>query len=170
MSFALGLYHRLPPSSRSIVASLRGYYLNWWRYDKETEKLVEQTLERDFWSESQWQDWQNERLSYILHRAATQVPFYKNIWTERRKNGDKASWEYLENWRILEKHLYACRHRNLLPKIVQSRKCFTNTPAEQPAHLWIYDKKKPRSNNGMPSLKPAVVAGMAYQEMTAGRS
>lgn len=103
MSFALGLYHRLPPSSRSIVASLRGYYLNWWRYDKETEKLVEQTLERDFWSEKQWQDWQNERLSYILHRAATQVPFYKNLWAERRKNGDKASWEYLENWTILEK-------------------------------------------------------------------
>lgn len=103
MSFALSLYHRLPPSSRSIVASLRGYYLNWWRYDKETEKLVEQTLERDFWSEKEWEEWKNKRLSYILHRAATQVPFYKNQWAERRKNGDKSSWEYLENWTILEK-------------------------------------------------------------------
>lgn len=103
MSFALSLYHRLPSSSRSIVASLRGYYLNWWRYDKETEKLVEQTLERDFWSEDQWNEWQNERLTYILHRAATKVPFYKNLWAERRKNGDKASWDYLDNWTILEK-------------------------------------------------------------------
>ncbi|MFN0279991.1 MAG: phenylacetate--CoA ligase family protein [Pyrinomonadaceae bacterium] len=103
MSFALDVYHKLPASSRSVVASARGYYLRWWRYDKETDRLVEQALERDTWSKQQWADWQSERLSYILHRAATQVPHYRHIWEERRRQGEKTSWEYLENWPILEK-------------------------------------------------------------------
>ncbi len=103
MSLALSLYHRLPPSSRSLVASVRGYYLGWWRYDKETEKRVEQALERDFWTERQWEEWRQNRLSYILHRAANDVPYYREIWSKRRRAGDKASFEYLENWDILEK-------------------------------------------------------------------
>lgn len=93
----------MPAWSRSLAASLRGYYLNSWRYDKNTEKLVREALERDFWSEKQWREWRENRLSFILHRAATQVPFYRKIWSERRRKGDKSSWENLENWEILEK-------------------------------------------------------------------
>ena len=103
MSRALDIYHKLPASSRSLVASARGYYLRWWRYDKETDKLVAEALERDMWDENQWANWQSERLSYILHRAATEVPYYRHQWQERRRQGDTASWEYLENWPILEK-------------------------------------------------------------------
>jgi phenylacetate-CoA ligase len=31
------------------------------------------------------------------------VPYYRNLWFRRRRHGDCASWEYLENWPILEK-------------------------------------------------------------------
>ncbi|MEP7075254.1 MAG: hypothetical protein ABI878_05545 [Acidobacteriota bacterium] len=93
----------MPPSTRSIVASIRGYYLGWWRYDKETEKRVEEALERDYWTESEWEKWQQNRLSVVLHRAANQVPFYREIWAKRRRDGDRSSYEYLENWHILEK-------------------------------------------------------------------
>lgn len=103
MGLALGIYHKLPPFSRSIVASARGYYLSWWRYGKQTEKLVEEALERDHWSENEWSSWQSERLSFVLHRAATRVPYYREMWADRRRNGDTSSWEYLENWPILEK-------------------------------------------------------------------
>lgn len=109
MSTALNVYHRLPPASRSLVASLRGYYLNWWRYDKQTDKLVEEALERDYWSAEQWQQWQSERLAFVLHRAATRVPYYRQLWQERRKQGDKSSWEHLENWSILEKQTLRAR-------------------------------------------------------------
>lgn len=103
MSISLQIYHKLPPWARNVAASLRGYYLNSWRYDANTEKLVEEILERDFWDEKDWKKWQEERLAFILNRAATQVPFYKDHWAERRKKGDRSSWEYLENWTILEK-------------------------------------------------------------------
>ncbi len=103
MSIALNIYHRLPTASRSAVASLRGYYLNWWRYDRRTERLVEEILERDTWSTGQWDQWKAERLGYVLERAATRVPYYRSYWSERRRSGDRASWSYLENWPVLEK-------------------------------------------------------------------
>ena len=99
----LKLYHRLPAPARNIAASLRGYHLRRWRYGARSEALVAQALERERWSGAQWQQWQEERLAFILHRAATRVPFYADQWAIRRRSGDDSSWEYLENWPILEK-------------------------------------------------------------------
>jgi phenylacetate-CoA ligase len=97
------LYNRLPVPMRSIAASCRGLYLRSWRYGPETERLVEEALGRESWSLKHWRNWQEERLAYVLHRAATQVPFYREQWAARRRQGDRTSWEYLENWPILEK-------------------------------------------------------------------
>lgn len=99
----LQLYHRLPGPARSVAASLHGYYLRSWRYGPETDRLVAEALEREQWGLAAWKLWQEERLAYVLHRAATQVPYYREQWTTRRRKGDRSSWEYLENWPILEK-------------------------------------------------------------------
>ncbi len=64
---------------------------------------MEEALERDYWTKAQWDGWKQDRLSYILHRAANKVPYYREVWSKRRKKGDRASYEYLENWDILEK-------------------------------------------------------------------
>ncbi len=101
--FLLGAYHRLPAPARSAVATLRGLYLRWWRYGPDSERLVRETLERDRWSRDQWRRWLEERLARQLERAATRVPYYREYWTARRRGGDRASWELLENWPILEK-------------------------------------------------------------------
>src|SRR5262245_2965953 len=100
----LHFYHRLPAPMRSVAASLRGLYLRSWRYGPETDRLVEEAISRESWSLKQWSAWQEERLACVLHRAATQVPFYREQWTARRRRGDRASWDYLENWPILEKN------------------------------------------------------------------
>ena len=85
------------------MATLRGAYLRCWRYGPETERLVQQALDREHWSSSRWEGWQQERLAFVLHRAATCVPYYREHWTARRRNGDCRNWGYLENWPILEK-------------------------------------------------------------------
>jgi phenylacetate-CoA ligase len=85
------------------VATLRGYYLRAWRYGPGTDQLVSNAIERDRWTADRWKTWQEERLAFILHRAATQVPFYRQLWTGRRRRGDRRSWEYLEHWPVLEK-------------------------------------------------------------------
>lgn len=99
----LRIYHAFPGSFRSIPATVRGYYLRWWRYGPETDDLVQESIEREQWSAQQWRNWQEERLFMVLRRAATQVPYYRNYWFDRRAKGDRSSWEKLENWPILDK-------------------------------------------------------------------
>jgi phenylacetate-CoA ligase len=99
----LRYYHVLPPAVRALAATVRGGYLRAWRYGPETQQLLDAALERDRWDPERWQRWEEERLAFVLHRAATRVPYYRDQWAARRRYGDRASWELLENWPILEK-------------------------------------------------------------------
>ncbi len=99
----LSVYHRLPGGIRSVAASLRGYTLRRWRYGPETERLAAEAVERETWSSAQWRSWREDRLARLLHRAATRVPYYRDLWQARRRNGDQRSWELLENWPVLTK-------------------------------------------------------------------
>ncbi|PYP55616.1 MAG: hypothetical protein DMD44_14615 [Gemmatimonadetes bacterium] len=99
----LRLYHRLPAPARSAAATLRGFYLRAWRYGADFERLVEGALARERWTPQHWKAWQDEQLGALLDRAATRVPYYREAWRARRRAGDRASWELLENWPVLEK-------------------------------------------------------------------
>jgi phenylacetate-CoA ligase len=99
----LDVYHRMPAPARSVAATLRGYHLRSWRYGHETERLIGEAEEREHWSAERWEAWREARLAYLLHRAATQVPYYREEWARRRRRGDGSSWECLENWPVLEK-------------------------------------------------------------------
>lgn len=140
MSALLNLYHHLPPFARDLAASARGYYLRWWRYGPGTERLVEEALERDHWSVEQWKAWQEERLAYVLHRAATQVPYYREQWNERRRKGDKASWDYLENWPVLEKEALRASPRAFVADDCDLRRMFrdhTSGTTGTPLDIWL---------------------------------
>jgi len=135
----LQLYHRLPASTRSVAASLRGYYLRSWYYGPETERLAAEALERDQWSHVQWQTWQEEQLARVLHRAATQIPYYREQWNARRQRGDRASWEYLENWPILEKEPLRENPKRFVADDCDVRRMFsltTSGTSGKPLSLW----------------------------------
>ena len=97
----LRLYHRLPARLRSVAASAYGFKLRLERYGPETERLVDEVLERETWSPERWRMWSDARLAYVLDRAARYVPFYRAMWRQRRFRG--RSWQKLENWPVLEK-------------------------------------------------------------------
>ena len=99
----LSLYHHMPWRLRTIAASLRGRQLQRLRYGPHTDALVEAALLREEWSTEKWQQWREERLGFVLHRAATKVPYYAEMWAERRRKGDRSSWDQLENWPVLSK-------------------------------------------------------------------
>lgn len=135
----LHVYHQLPEPLRTLAASLRGYYLRSWRYGPETERLVEEALERERWSAEQWKRWQQERLAFVLHRAATRVPYYRDQWGERRRKGDKASWEVLENWPILEKEPLRAHPQAFVADDCDIRRMFhehTSGTTGKPLDLW----------------------------------
>jgi phenylacetate-CoA ligase len=99
------VYDHLPHPLRVLAANVRGFYLRWWRYGPETKKLIEEALERETWNLEQWKTWQEERLSCVLHRAATKIPYYREYWVQQRQRGNQASWSVLENWPILKKEI-----------------------------------------------------------------
>lgn len=111
-SWMIRLYSLLPPLLRDSVAGYRGATLRSWRYGLETDALVEEALERDQWTSHQWSEWQAERLDCILHRARTQVPWYRDYW-DRSRAGEKA-WKRLENWPLLDKEVLRSHPRALL--------------------------------------------------------
>jgi phenylacetate-CoA ligase len=73
------------------------------RFGPETDRLVQAAIERETWSAEQWKAWQDEKLCRLLHRAATQVPFYRQQWSDRLRRGDKASYKEIRNWPVLKK-------------------------------------------------------------------
>jgi phenylacetate-CoA ligase len=142
----LEIYQRMPAPLRSLVASLRGLQLRAWRYGRETERLVQQALERDHWSPEEWRDWKAQRLHLILQRAATQVPYYREQWAERRRQGDQSSWEELDNWPILEKDSLRQNARAFVADDCNPRRLFyshTSGTTGKPLDLW-YSKETAR--------------------------
>lgn len=118
---------------------MRGYQLRRWRYGPETEQLVAEALERDHWSSEQWKTFQENRLAFVLHRASTQVPYYSGQWSERRRKGDRASWEYLENWPILEKEQLRAQATTFVADDCDPRNMFhehTSGTTGKPLDLW----------------------------------
>ena len=118
------LYSRLPPSGRSAAASLRGAYLRSWRYGRQTEALIEAALDREKWSPKRWKSYQEERLAFVLHRAATQVPYYRHQWATRRRLGYRASWDRLENWPILSKEILRSNPHAFIADDCNTRRMF----------------------------------------------
>lgn len=100
---ALKIYHHLPPPLRDAAASLRGARLRAWRYGPETDTLTREALERDRWTEEQWDVWRSRRLYALLERAATRVPWYRDYWAEHPGTGAQPAWANLADWPILEK-------------------------------------------------------------------
>lgn len=138
----LNLYHSLPYFLRSTIASVRGYQLHSWRYGEQTESLIAEALQREMWTVKQWRDWQAERLSYVLHRAATKVPYYKQYWQKQRQSGNNASWEYLENWPVLEKSSVREQPRAFVADDCDPRKMFCDhTSGTTGTPLSIWEKK-----------------------------
>ena len=115
MGITHSTYQRLPPPLTHLAATLRGGYLKWWRYGPETPSIIEEALERDGWSSEKWQDWQAARLEYVLHKAATQVPYYRAMWEKRRAAGDDSTCTELSNWPILEKDAVRASPESFVP-------------------------------------------------------
>lgn len=138
-SALLTLYNLMPSSLRSLAASFRGVYLRSWRYGPETERLVEEILERESWSSGKWLVWQEERLGFALHRAATKVPYYRDQWAKRRSQGDRSSWDYLENWEVLEKDSLRQNSRAFISDDCKVKDMFhnhTSGTTGKPLNLW----------------------------------
>lgn len=97
------LFLRLPYPLKVAAASVRGAWLESWRYDESLEERVAAALERESWSPERWASWRADKLARLLAHAATRVPYYRASWQERRRRGDRSPVEDLASWPHLEK-------------------------------------------------------------------
>jgi phenylacetate-CoA ligase len=136
----LRVYHRLPYPAKVLAAGARGRRLVRWRYGPETESLVAEYLAREHWSPEEWRAWREARLAYVLDRAATRVPFYREQWARRRRAGDRAAPDILENWPVLTKEALRQNPRAFLADDCDPRAMFyehTSGTTGKPLHLWL---------------------------------
>ncbi|MBX7253883.1 MAG: AMP-binding protein [Candidatus Promineofilum sp.] len=135
----LKVYHQLPYPAKVLAASARGRRLERWRYGPDTERLVDEVLARDDWTPAQWDAWREERLAFVLHRAATRVPYYRDQWARRRAAGDRAAPDVLANWPSLSKDaLRAQPHAFLTDDCDPATMYYEHTSGTtgKPLHLW----------------------------------
>jgi phenylacetate-CoA ligase len=135
----LRLYHAAPHPLRQAAASLRGLYLRRWRYGPETDRLADEAVEREAWSEERWDAWRQETLARLLHRAATKVPYYREHWSARQRAGDSSSFERLESWPVLPKRAVRENPRAFLAEDADPREMFresTSGTTGSPLTLW----------------------------------
>lgn len=97
------LYRSAPASLQNAFGTVYGAYLNYWRYGGAHERLVSEALAREQWSNDQWQSWTSARLTQMLRHAAAEVPYYRDQWQARRRQGDDSAVEDIESWPILTK-------------------------------------------------------------------
>ncbi len=138
-SYLTRLYKKAPRPARTLMASGYGYYLRSWRYSPETEVYIKEALARESWSSEQWQDWQARELERLLKTATTQVPYYRAYWEERRRKGEDAAWERLENWPVLTKDALRETPEAFLADDARDKKLFklsTSGTSGKPLTLW----------------------------------
>jgi phenylacetate-CoA ligase len=95
-------------------------------------------LEREHWPPERWKAWQEERLAYILHRAATRVPYYREYWRKHAQTGTRP-WEELANWPILTKEPLRANPRAFLAEDCDPRRMYeehTSGTTGTPLTLW----------------------------------
>lgn len=110
----MAIYGRLPSPLQSAAASVRGWKLRRWRYGGDSDRLVEEALQREHWSVAMWKTYQEERLASLLTRASQRVPFYRDQWAARRRAGDRAPVENLLSWPVLTKETLRASNREFL--------------------------------------------------------
>ncbi len=133
------IYYRLPYPGKVLAASLRGAYLQRWRYGPETDALVAEARAREAWTLAHWSSWQEERLEQLLNRVARAVPYYRRHWEERRRRGDHRGWETLENWPVLTKEEVRRAPEQFLAEDRQGSRLFrfyTSGSTGTPLTLW----------------------------------
>jgi len=104
---------------------------------------VEEAIERETWSSDRWKTWQEERLGYILHRAATKVPYYREYWLSRRRKGDMKSWKHLENWPVIQKNVIKENPQAFLADDCHISKMYhahTSGTTGKPLSIWMARK------------------------------
>ena len=103
------LYPKLPTSLRFVAASLRGYQLQRAATVRVRSSSSRKRSSGNAGIRGSGAAGGEAGSSSCSITRPTDVPFYRDHWAKRRRRGDRASPEQLENWPILSKQVASAR-------------------------------------------------------------
>jgi phenylacetate-CoA ligase len=139
MSNLQTIYENSPYFLKVLAASMKGYQLKWWRYGRDTEKLLQEALDRETWSPEKISAWQEEKLVKMLVHAAKNVPYYRKYWSDQRRSGEKVRIEDLSQWPVLSKEKIRKDPKAFVSDGINTRRLFgehTSGTTGTPLSLW----------------------------------
>lgn len=79
------LYQRSPLWLQNGMVSLYGAWWHWLRFGGDYSRYKEEIRQREFFTSSQWQEFQQAKLIDLLQLCVDEVPYYKNNWSQSQK-------------------------------------------------------------------------------------
>jgi len=131
----LGIYSYSPYLLKCWMASWRGKYLNNWRYDSHTQKLVRDAEEREFWLPDQWREYHDDKLKQIIH-SSKKTPFYQQMGYSFKGNK-------LSQFPILSKELLRENNQDFVVNTISKKKLFhdhTSGSSGTPVSVWLDER------------------------------
>ena len=82
MDLAGNLYNSLPVSAQNLIISLYGWYWQNRRFGGEFKQELLNFRSRNYWTEEQWREYQEQKLRDLLIHAFSHVLFYKEKYSQ----------------------------------------------------------------------------------------
>jgi phenylacetate-CoA ligase len=145
----IDLYHRLPTPLRSLAASLHGYRLRRLRYGPDTDRIADDAVAAECLPAEERRRRQADALAHTLQHAAEHVPYYRDLWRERRRMGFDPA--VLADWPILEKETVRRNPAALLADDVPRSELVaehTSGTTATPLHIW-WSREATRRHYGL---------------------
>ncbi len=144
-SLQLRMYWKSPFFVKNWLASIHSWRLDHQRHGLEFQCILDEIAIHDKWSTKQLLDYQQQQLTHLIHHAATKVPYYRKIFSERGL--DPKTFTSLADLRkipILEKEVIRKDPKSLLSEGLDIKKLLcmhtsgtTGTPLDIYCDVWL---------------------------------
>lgn len=156
------IYAHLPVWAQHGAVSAYGLYWRRLRFGPGYAESVRGFAEREYFTQEQWQAWQQDRLRTILRIAATEVPYYQRTWSAGDKaaalKGELGELPLLEKDPIRANPRDFCKSSNPHPDLVFHSSGSTGTPI---ASHWTVQEL--RASMAVREVRSARWAGVSFR-------
>jgi phenylacetate-CoA ligase len=160
------LYSKLPILAQHAATSTYGLYWHWLRFGPGYSQFLRGYLEREFFQQQDWKNWQDQVLRDVLTGALT-VPYYAQAWTKSQK--DAALAGRLFDLPLLEKEPLRANAQSFLRTDMRPGRTltfYTSGSTGTPIAA-IYTVAELRDSLALREARSARWAGVSFQQARA---
>lgn len=117
-----GIYQRLPAVLQNAALSAVGHYIRRSRYNRDYDRLFQETIARDAWPEDRLREFLDRRIAAFVHHAADTVPYYREMFARERIDPRAvSSFDDLAALPLLDRHTVQDRLQDFISDAVPKK-------------------------------------------------